>query len=366
MDMQQHASYIEDIPKLECATQVRINASMAELETFVAKRRARARRSDSSQCPGQSAAPTVQFPGAFSLSSLAGGKRPRDGGVSLEEVAKFGPAPDLSSFKFDQSFFTQMRVIGQFNRGFIIAALRTGVGDNHGTTHSDTDGLQLFIIDQHASDEKFRFEGFNRGSRIDRQPLVTPQRLSLTPAQEEITRAHLDVFRANGFEINRDDACPPGKRLRLSSVPCIDTSNKADRGFVFGERDVHDLLFALDEAEVDSASLDAKRSNAGSGLLDLAGHRGLWSSTTIPRPKRVWQLLASRACRGACMIGKALRVGEMERILANLGTLQQPWNCPHGRPTMRHLVDADVAWRGAQRTAPLERLLRESADHPTA
>jgi DNA mismatch repair protein PMS2 len=226
--------------------------------------------------------------------------------------------------------------------------------------------LRLFIVDQHASDEKFRFEGFNRGSRIDRQPLVTPQRLSFTPAQEETATAHLDVFRANGFEISRDDACPPGKRLRLSTVPCIDTSNKADRGFVFGEKDVHDLLFTLDEAEVEPSSFDATRTNSGSGLLDLASHRASLSTKSIPRPKRVWQLLASRACRGACMIGKALRVGEMERILVNLGTLDQPWNCPHGRPTMRHLVDADLAWRRPPRKAPLERLLKNATDHAAA
>jgi hypothetical protein len=37
------------------------------------------------------------------------------------------------------------------------------------------------------------------------------------------------------------------------------------------------------------------------------------------------------------MIGTALDAGQMQRILARLATLQAPWNCPHGRPTMRHL-----------------------------
>jgi DNA mismatch repair ATPase MutL len=32
---------------------------------------------------------------------------------------------------------------------------------------------------------------------------------------------------------------------------------------------------------------------------------------------------------------------QMARVLANLTTLKAPWNCPHGRPTMRHLV-ADI------------------------
>ena len=37
------------------------------------------------------------------------------------------------------------------------------------------------------------------------------------------------------------------------------------------------------------------------------------------------------------------------QILANLSRLQQPWNCPHGRPTMRHLLDVG-GLRRPQRT----------------
>lgn len=38
------------------------------------------------------------------------------------------------------------------------------------------------------------------------------------------------------------------------------------------------------------------------------------------------------------MIGTALNKARMGSILANMGTIEQPWNCPHGRPTMRHLA----------------------------
>jgi DNA mismatch repair protein PMS2 len=48
-------------------------------------------------------------------------------------------------------------------------------------------------------------------------------------------------------------------------------------------------------------------------------------------------MLASRACRSSIMIGKALNRGTMQLILEHLSQLQSPWNCPHGRPTMRHL-----------------------------
>jgi DNA mismatch repair protein PMS2 len=50
-------------------------------------------------------------------------------------------------------------------------------------------------------------------------------------------------------------------------------------------------------------------------------------------------MFASRACRSAVMIGTALNAREMGGIVARLEGVEQPWNCPHGRPTMRHLVD---------------------------
>lgn len=48
-------------------------------------------------------------------------------------------------------------------------------------------------------------------------------------------------------------------------------------------------------------------------------------------------MLASRACRSSIMIGRALSREEMQRVLGRLADLRAPWNCPHGRPTMRHV-----------------------------
>lgn len=39
------------------------------------------------------------------------------------------------------------------------------------------------------------------------------------------------------------------------------------------------------------------------------------------------------------MIGKPLTRDRMSKVLHGLADLEQPWNCPHGRPTLRHLVD---------------------------
>jgi DNA mismatch repair protein PMS2 len=39
------------------------------------------------------------------------------------------------------------------------------------------------------------------------------------------------------------------------------------------------------------------------------------------------------------MIGTALKLPVMQSIVGKMQHVEQPWNCPHGRPTMRHLVD---------------------------
>jgi len=333
-------------------TKTSVKLTLADLEAAVERRSKRARNHKTGGAPlGNGEKPRVQFPSAFSLSSLNG----KGGSSSLEEVAKFGTSLEAEAYRdsatsplqFDKKYFSQMRVIGQFNLGFILAALRGGQGGS----------LQLFIIDQHASDEKFRFEGLNRDSKVDKQPLVNPHYLQLTPAQEQLATSNLEVFRMNGFELSLDESRPPGRRLRLASLPSC-------KGLVFDEKDILDLLWKLEQTETDGArpsQLDASArgssSSGGEGLLDLTAHRALWSATSVPRPPKVWCMLAMRACRGAIMIGRALKEGEMERVLTNLGTLHQPWNCPHGRPTMRHLVDASAAKRTGKRPPPLAKLL---------
>ena len=73
---------------------------------------------------------------------------------------------------FEKSSFSNLDILGQFNLGFILARL----------------GNDLFIIDQHASDEKFNFERLTKTTQLNRQPLLAPQRLDLTPAESIIVR----------------------------------------------------------------------------------------------------------------------------------------------------------------------------------
>ena len=203
-------------------------------------------------------------------------------------------APDSNSSaenelrrNISKDMFQRMEVLGQFNLGFIIAKL-----DN-----------DLFIVDQHASDEKFNFEDQQRNTTIKSQRLIAPQRLDLTAANEAILMDNVEIFRKNGFEFEIDENAEAMKRIKLISLP-------TSRNWTFGVEDIEELIFMLSD-----------------------------SPGVMCRPSRVRKMFASRACRMSIMVGTALNRAQMKKILCHMGGIEHPWNCPHGRPTMRHLVN---------------------------
>lgn len=303
------------------APNIAAKVSIAGLKEAATRRKRKESESTSSSSTSGQAG--MQFPKAFSLANLQAQQS------SLQEVANLAP----TNLAIDQKEFAQMQVVGQFNLGFIIAALP-----------GPDSSKQLFIVDQHASDEKTRFEDLNRNSKIDKQTLVCPHNLELSPAQEQVAVSHLEVLKLNGFDVQHDEQRPPGRRLRLTTLPVC-------QNLVFSEKDLIDLITALEEGGGSEADVNADSSK---GLLDLGQHRSLWGPGTVPRPPKIWALLASRACRGAIMIGKALRPADMERVLSNLSSLEQPWNCPHGRPTMRHLADSTSLTHEVSCAPPLQ------------
>ncbi|KAL7952346.1 hypothetical protein V8C34DRAFT_299521 [Trichoderma compactum] len=206
--------------------------------------------------------------------------------------------------------FSKMRIIGQFNLGFIIAvrpASRLGSG---GEGKHD----ELFIIDQHASDEKYNYEKLQNTTVIQSQRLVHPMRLELTALQEEIILENSTALNANGFKVDIDTTgrFPVGSRCLLTSLPLS-----------------REVTFKLEDLEE---------------LISLLGDKSAESSY-IPRPSKVQKMFAMRACRSSIMIGKAMTRSQMYSLVNHMGELDKPWNCPHGRPTIRHLSRLQ-AWSG--------------------
>lgn len=185
--------------------------------------------------------------------------------------------------------FSEMQVLGQFNLGFIIAKL----------------GSDLFIVDQHATDEKYNYEDLQKSLRIESQKMLAPERLELTAIQEDVIIENLAIFEMNGFKFNIDNEADATKRISLVSRPY-------SKNWAFGKDDIEELIFILME-----------------------------SPMTICRPAKISKMLASRACRKSVMIGDPLNKRRMEKLLKHMGEIEHPWNCPHGRPTIRFLQNLD-------------------------
>lgn len=253
--------------------------------------------------------------------------------------------------------FLDLRVIGQFNLGFIIAELRN----------------DLYILDQHACDEKIRFEGLQHSTSIHQQPLIVPLPLEATASEEDIIEEHLHIFERNGFKIKVDPEKPCGRRLSVSSVPF-------SKSVQFGLEDIHELASLIADcsggmsgysgdaphisklllkndavkpigadvrSDVTRTEADAAYANADtdtdtpSGDSMASNHPALADRVNKLRLPKLLSMYASRACRSAVMIGTALKVSEMRTIVRKLSNIEQPWNCPHGRRTMHHLVDLE-------------------------
>ncbi|EFX04708.1 DNA mismatch repair protein [Grosmannia clavigera kw1407] len=262
----------------------------------------------------------------------AGAAGDNDGDDDRLDEGNATAAEEKLALTIAKSDFGQMRVVGQFNLGFILAVRRGGREEEEGRSRR-LDDDELFIIDQHASDEKYNFERLRATTTLQSQRLVQPKRLSLTAVEEEVVFESRAVLAANGFVVDVvvDGSEPVGARCRLLTLPL-------SRETTFDLGDLEELIALL--AEHPGA--------AYADNLDCLDLSLSLSSTPIPRPAKVRRMLAMRACRSSIMVGRALSHRQMAAVLAHMGHMDKPWNCPHGRPTMRHLGSLGRVWDGGR------------------
>lgn len=192
--------------------------------------------------------------------------------------------------------FSEMCVVGQFNLGFIITT-KENKKDNK---------TDLFIIDQHASDEKYNFETLQKNTVFKSQKLIIPQKLELNIVDELIVIDNIDVFERNGFKLRINEDADPGCRIEVISKP-------TSKNTIFDIADLNELIHMVRE------------------------HDGIKKDTI--RCSKIRSMFAMRACRMSIMVGKPLNRKIMSNVVGHLSTLDKPWNCPHGRPTMKHLLE---------------------------
>ncbi|KAJ3349863.1 Mismatch repair endonuclease pms2 [Entophlyctis luteolus] len=169
--------------------------------------------------------------------------------------------------------FATMKVVGQFNAGFIIVRHKN----------------DLFVVDQHASDEKWNYEDLCKGYRVTNcQRLMRPLPVDL-PAQSEVVAAiYKDILKRNGFEISIDESREPGSRVLLLTIPederktvKFGVAGKAvedpdQNEALLGVADLEDLLIKITECSSTSSLENIKFSRL----------EGILASKACRNPKR--------------------------------------------------------------------------------
>ncbi|CAA3009783.1 DNA mismatch repair PMS1 [Olea europaea subsp. europaea] len=118
----------------------------------------------------------LKLEGGFTAATLELSQSVDEGGKDRALAAATNELERL----FRKEDFAQMKVIGQFNLGFIIGKL----------------DQNLFIVDQHAADEKYNYERLSQTTILNQQPLLRPLEMELSPEEEIVISMHLDTIRS--------------------------------------------------------------------------------------------------------------------------------------------------------------------------
>jgi DNA mismatch repair protein MutL len=173
----------------------------------------------------------------------------------------------------------------------------------------------LYLIDQHVAHERILYERFRRDLARETTPsqaLLEPLLLALPPAEALRLTELAPALAAVGFDLRPLS----GREVALAAVPAVLTVEQ-------GEAMVRRLATGGAEEEEDGAAALARR------LLD--------------------NLAASMACRAAVKMHQPLAPAAMEALISELFRAEDPYACPHGRPIVLQLTDADLERRFGRR-----------------
>ncbi len=186
---------------------------------------------------------------------------------------------------FEDSFFTdeakeEYRILGQIFKTYWLVTLKD----------------KLYIIDQHAAHEKVMYEMFMKKLKegtAESQLLNPPVIVTLSDKEQTVLQEYQEHFTSMGFEIEEFG----GEEFALRAVPA--------NLYGYGEKEL--FLETIDE------------------LLEfpVKGDNQL-----------ILQKLASMSCKAAVKGGQDLSMAEAKELVDTLFTLENPYHCPHGRPTI--------------------------------
>jgi DNA mismatch repair protein MutL len=181
-----------------------------------------------------------------------------------------------------------LRVVGQVNETYIVAEAPEG----------------MYLIDQHAAHERVVYERLMRrrqSEAIGRQHLLLPVSVDVPPTAATLLIGHRELLSAWGFEVEEFGE----GTLRVRSIPQ-----------------------GLHETQV------------GPALLEIAAHLdGERGATPQDRQE---QITITVACHSSVRAGQVLSHEEMRQLLQQLERCAFPRTCPHGRPTVLLLSQAQL------------------------
>lgn len=158
----------------------------------------------------------------------------------------------------------------------------------------------LFMVDQHAAAERVRYEHYMitlKNPSQERKMMLIPRVLAMTDRDKAMIHTHQKAFKHYGFIFNHD--------MELIEIPTW-----------------------LQEDDID-LSIEAMVS-----MLETHHHIDLG---------RLRDTLAKDiSCKGAIKANKALSMIEIEHLMRSLRNCENPYHCPHGRPTMIKLSHYDI------------------------
>jgi DNA mismatch repair protein MutL len=178
------------------------------------------------------------------------------------------------------SKFPELRLIGQFNKTYII-----------GEAYNE-----LYLIDQHAAHEKVLFEKYKIDiikSEVLSQILLTPLVIELRHDDYVYYNENEAVFKKSGFDI-----------------------------IEFGENTI-----SIREVPIILGTPDIK--NLFNEILDNLKKMGTGQTIEIK-----YNRIASLACKAAVKANNQLTELEMNKLINDLRYIEEPFTCPHGRPTI--------------------------------
>ena len=182
-----------------------------------------------------------------------------------------------------------LRIIGQALKTFIVAETRHGI----------------VLVDQHVAHERILYEylcGMKRSMAIEKQRLLVPQTLHLDRRAALILHEKLDEIAAVGFELDPFG----GESFIVRAVPAA-----------IGNKDPLKMLRDLVDELIESAV----------------------TKKLVPTREAIWIM---SACKMAVKSGDPLSNAEMEKLMVDLATTENPYHCPHGRPITVTLKGDDL------------------------